>query len=282
MSSVLEREIHKVDKLLIRSGVILIILAFFATSCGAGSRMYTVVHESGTGTNTSHHWRALGDERTLRAQYPDAISIDRSDAGGNAFWYHLLLGGFLLLAAGIVVLRKENRALRVWNFIEQGVDVTITDLCQSTGIERRDLSAVLSTINAQPGAFYIWDKKADKLVNGLLRDSILVIENCEGCGGYVNTQVSLDLRSLPMCDYCGKPVSQSNINDLRQSRLAEIRKTEHQESKREFSPVVFVLLLLFFWPAALFYAIWKSGLVDRFFTADEQRISGEIPTENAS
>ena len=82
---------------------------------------------------------------------------------------------------------------------------------------------------------------------------------CAGCGAPVNERVSLMAESIPGCTHCGAPVLNQDINALRMAALREIRG--RPGAGHGFSIVLFLILLLVFWPAALGYAVWKSGVV---------------------
>ena len=66
--------------------------------------------------------------------------------------------------------------------------------------------------------------------------------------------------SIPGCSHCGAPILSQNINELRMNALREIR--QRSAGARGFSILIFVVLLLVFWPAAVAYGVWKSGVVD--------------------
>jgi hypothetical protein len=258
----MEREIHRIDRYLLRAGILLLALALLGTACAADSTVYEVVHQRADGAReSSYHWRVFGSTRALRARFPDAVAIEERPAGGRGFWYWMLAASLVMVAAGAFLHRQENRAVVMWNFLAEGVEVSVQDLCVSTSIDRDLIPATLALINAQPGAHYVWDRGSDAIVDGRLRNRFVVLERCGNCGAHVDARIPLDLTVSPVCQYCGADASREDINRLKRDALLAIRAEKIPGKAPPFSPFAFIVLLLVFWPGALLYALWKAGLV---------------------
>ncbi len=258
----MDREIHKVDKYLLRTGIILLALALLGNACAADSKVYEVVRRGADGkTHTTYHWRILGTERAMRAQHRDAISIEEHPAGGRGFWHWMLAAALVMVALGAYLHRQENRAVLMWNFLDEGVEVDVGDLADSTGIARAEIPALLALVNAQPNAHFVYDREADAIVDGRLRDRFVVLERCGNCGAHVDARIPLDLAVSPVCQYCGADASSEDVNRLKRDALRAIRAERGASGPSPFSPLLFVVLLVLFWPGAVFYAVWKAGLL---------------------
>lgn len=258
----MEREIHKIDKILLRTGILLLAFSLLGNACSADSTVYEVVHRRGDGTtHSTFHWRILGSMHTVRARHPDAVAIEEHPAGGRGFWYWMLAAALVMVAAGLYLHRQENRAVLTWNFLDQGVEVAVRDLCDSTAIDRRHLPGILALVNAQPDAHYVWDRGADRIVDGRLRNRFVVLEHCGNCGAHVEAKIPLDLFVAPVCQYCGANASSEDVNRLKQEALRTIRAEKLPGKPSPFSALAFLLLLVVFWPGAIGYAFWKAGLL---------------------
>ena len=178
---------------------------------------------------------------------------------GPLLWF--LVAALLMLVTGYHVRRQENRALTLWDILEHAIEVRVGDLITSTGLSREELRKVLSVVNAQPGAYYVWDVETDTIVDGRLRKRAVQVDRCASCGAGVNATLSLDLAEAPACPYCGGPVSTGEqIMRMREETLEAIRVPARHG--KPFSIGIFIVLVLVFWPAALFYALWKGGVLD--------------------
>jgi hypothetical protein len=270
----MDREIHKIDKYLLRTGIILLAYALLATACAADSTMYEIIHEGADGTREStYHWRIMGSEASMRSRFPGAVAIEEHPAGGRGFWVWMLVAAVVMTVAGAYLHRRENRAVLMWNFLDEGVEVSIGDLCASTSINRRDVPGILALINAQPGAHYVLDDRSDTIVDGRLRNRFVVLEHCGNCGAHVEAKIPLDLAVAPICQYCGANASSADVNRLKRDALVAIRAQKVPGEPSPFSLLVFILMLLAFWPGAVFYALWKAGV----FASWRHRARNEAP-----
>ena len=168
--------------------------------------------------------------------------------------------GLPLLLAGYTIRRKERRVLAVWNILDQVTEAPVEELIRNTGLSRQFIQESLGIINAQPNAYYVWNPDTDVVVDGRLRTRVFVVDHCANCGASVSLRLTLELSELPTCSHCASPVMDEDWNRLKLDALREIREAGTKGS--EFSVGLFIVLLIVFWPAALGYALWKSGLID--------------------
>jgi len=164
-----------------------------------------------------------------------------------------------LLAAGLLIRGKERRVDALWHILETEPEVRVGDLVDSTGLSRPFVREALALINAQPGAFFVWNRETDTIVHGRLRERSVAVSTCESCGGKVNAVYSLEGSVAPSCPYCGGAVLLGDWNARRREVLDSLRG---EGQRRPFSVWLFIVLLLVFWPLAVAYALWISGLVD--------------------
>ena len=180
--------------------------------------------------------------------------------GGTPLWF--LVAAVLMLVAGYYVRRQENRALVLWGILEHAVEVRVGDLTSSTGLSREELRKVLAVVNAQPGTYYVWDAENDTIVDGRLRKRAVQVDKCASCGATVNATLSLDLAQAPACTYCGGPVSTgADIMRMREETLDSIRGPTR--NAKPFSIGIFLILVLVFWPAALFSRCGRAACSTR-------------------
>ncbi len=225
-----KKDIHKIDNWLIRTGWLVVIGLLFTNGCTA----------------------AADDKGVM-------------DLASSMTTFTFAIGAVVLLIAGYSIRRHENRVVAVWNILDHATEVSIAELERSTGFARPFIESALHTINRQPGSYYVFDPEADTIVDGRMRSRILVVKQCENCGANVNMQVSLDLPQAPTCGSCGSPVTTGDLNQIKLAQVRELRAAEEAKNNKTFSVLLFVVLLLVFWPAAVVYAVWASGAVESLF-----------------
>ena len=139
----------------------------------------------------------------------------------------------------------------------------MSGLAVSLGLPREFILRHLKDINAQQHSAYTYDSRSDKIINSRLASEYLVFVDCSNCGRKINQKVSLDLSSPPQCEYCGTSVSADHLNQLKQEALAGLRLAPAAAAPAQaegINIVLLVVLLILFWPAAVFYVIKKKAL----------------------
>ena len=165
------------------------------------------------------------------------------------------------LTAGYSLRRDERKITQVWNILEHSAEVHIDELSHATGFSKQFLLRAVRMINGQPDTYYVWDSTAGTIVDGRMRARIHVVEQCESCGAKVHAEVPLDASIIPACTHCGGPVKAGEISALKKEMLESLRD-KSLRPKRPFSVLLFIVLLVVFWPVAIVYAVWTSGAFD--------------------
>ncbi len=190
----------------------------------------------------------------------------------------VMLGGVGMLVTGFVVRAKENRVIAVWDILERATEVSVPDLIHSTGYERPFLQEALHLINTRTSAYYVWDTKADRIVDGRLRTHVMVVEHCPSCGVRIGKTLSLDLSEGPSCPYCNTHFSGEQLNEMKAEVVERIRVEDElpqAKPKKRFKIHYFLPLLLLGWPFAIGYALWAYGVFGGKKTVDEAGVSME-------
>ncbi len=120
-------------------------------------------------------------------------------------------------------------------------------------------------INRRGRGLYVWDRDTDMIVDARLNQGMILVETCDRCGARVGKKFPVSLERAPQCPYCGNPLSMERWNDLKRRVIDEVTTIDIKarqadagqpaNSSAGFSRLVFFILLLIFWPAALVYAL---------------------------
>ncbi len=172
------------------------------------------------------------------------------------------LSGLLLLIIGIYYRKKENKIHSIWDALERTKEGKLRDLEVSLGLKRSFILDNLKHINAQLGAYYVYISAKDMIVDGRLMEEHTLSVKCAGCGHSIKKKVSLANLEKPTCDYCGAPVPVSELSKLRKGVVNQF-VWDNTSKKSDFNLVVFIPLLLFFWPAAIAYIVYKKNLASK-------------------
>ena len=190
-----------------------------------------------------------------------------SAAGGDMWVKFLVFGGILgavaALGTGIVIRRKENRMIVIWNILENTTEVSVQDLEWNTGFDRAFIEESIRIINTKGLGFFVWDRRSDTIVDGRLRTTMMTVTNCPSCGGQIDQKVPLDLSFVPRCAYCDRALSVDHLNQLKSKVISTIRPAAPSVAAKRsggFRVSVFLFLLFIFWPLGIAYAVWKSGV----------------------
>jgi hypothetical protein len=138
--------------------------------------------------------------------------------------------------------------------------VKVDDLVFSLGYNRDFILNSLQQINKQHSALYVYDSKSDKIIDGRLRKEYTISVNCDSCGAKSEEKISLALSKSPQCQYCGSALQ--TPEHFEQLKKDVLRKSEQQQvaaGKGGFNMGTFIVLLLLFWPGAIYYAVKKNS-----------------------
>lgn len=193
-------------------------------------------------------------------------------AGGNGPWLAgLSLCPVALLVAGFGLRRREKQIVAVWNLLQQNAEIAVPGLLANSDFEREDLERAVRFLNNRGLDHYVWDRESDTIQDARLRSLHLHVEKCDACGGSIQLEVPVAFREVPRCPYCDDPVSFEVLEERRREALESLRAEGRPPPRKTgslagfpegFNPVVFLVLLVVCWPAAIAYAWlkWQGSL----------------------
>lgn len=168
-----------------------------------------------------------------------------------------------MLLAGYGVRRRENRIHAVWRLLQRSLEVDVTALMRASSFTREELVRAVRVLNDRGLGHYVWDDQAEVVRDGRLAVTMAHESRCDTCGAGVS--VTLSMSEAPSCPYCEAPLDAGAVNALKQRTIARLDtplppdpSVAAPAPRRRMSIGVFVMLLIFCWPAALVYAIYCS------------------------
>ncbi len=185
----------------------------------------------------------------------------------NPVVYGLMIPPVLIWIIGQRVRKVEKRTLAVWRILYRNTTVKIQDIINNSDITREQLHDAVKLLNNRGLGFYVWNKNTDTIMDGRLDDEYVMIDSCESCAAPVKLRVSLAGHEIPSCSYCQAPVASGELNLLKQSAIAQLRGYEPAERRyglpvrsdeKPLSITLFIFLLIFCWPLAVLYGIYKT------------------------
>lgn len=182
----------------------------------------------------------------------------RKHAGGVGL---ALSAPIALLWAGLKLRRREKRIFAIWKLLRRNAELDVAVLLANSDFERDDLERAVRFLNNKGLGHYVWDRGSDAIQDARLLDMQLHVDTCDACGASISLKVPVGNREIPDCPFCGDPVSVDHFEARRHDAMDKLR-AEHRppaeprelRSEIPFSVPIFVLLLMFFWPAAVAYA----------------------------
>lgn len=169
-----------------------------------------------------------------------------------------------MLFTGWSVRRRERRVVELWRIVATRREITVAELCSTTSFSRRQLRRAIRRINDHGRGLLVLDDAREVVSNGAQAQYALAHnENCTACGASVRIEVRTHGREFA-CPYCNAGLDSERINAL----LARLHEREasapshglvgpDRPAGQRMNMTVFILLLLFFWPAALLYALHR-------------------------
>jgi hypothetical protein len=250
-----KKDIYKIDNYFITIGTIFLIIGL-TIFLDPNTYMEVSIRKGDTYQYEDKHGRTLDQIKTEKGAdevTETTFPLIRSIILGN---------GIILLVIGIFYRRRENKIIAVWNALDRTGEAKVNDLAASLGLDRTFITNHLKDINAQQTSYYVWDQASDRIMDGKLMTEFLLVVECNNCGSKVNEKVAIDLISPPKCKYCGSPISSSeSLNKLKQDVLTTHATVVASQAadKKEFNVVLFIVLMIFFWPGAIVYLIMKKS-----------------------
>ncbi len=284
-------DLYRVDNVLLKTGVAAAAILIFVALAWkpwesrqpdymkTGDYLVTELDGRGRIVDTRVHVHpdiATEEERiaNIEGRYPNALHIRRSPPPAfsidlsRAEIYFLLagLGPIALIGFGWVVRRKEKRILSLWKHLRNNVETHVPALLANSDFTRDELKTTVRLLNNRGLAFYRWDRATDTIEDGRLASAYVHIDKCESCGASVGIRIRASLSELPLCPYCNGGLSATGINTLKQQALNDLRggnatgvsDVPAPAQRKPMSMGLFIVLVLFCWPAAVAYAIYKN------------------------
>lgn len=199
------------------------------------------------------------------------LAISKTMADGS-LTLSTIVGLMLLVACPVTLLilgrnmrRREKLVVEIWRLVKAQGQVPVEQIYQMTSFGRRQIAAAVERINRKCNALLVWDEAQDVIRDDSVRRHTLTYsEDCSSCGGSVNVEVSSHETDYS-CPFCGGGLDSSGINPLLEKLQTRQGLDRQQQvsfaapvdapSGNKISIVIFMLLLMFFWPAAVFYAL---------------------------
>ena len=191
----------------------------------------------------------------------------------NPLIYALIIPPVLIWIIGLRVRKTEKRTLSVWRILYSNTSVKVPELIENSDISRQQLHEAVRLLNNRGLGFYVWNKKTDTITDCRRDDEYVMVDSCESCAAPVGLRGSLAGHEIPSCSYCQAPVASGQLNLLKQAAIAELRGYQPAERRyglpirsdeRPMSVTLFIILLIFCWPLAVIYGIYKSRSRRRF------------------
>ncbi|MGQ7843299.1 hypothetical protein ACUNV4_02400 [Granulosicoccus sp. 3-233] len=175
-----------------------------------------------------------------------------------------------LLVFGLIVRHQEKTTLRLWALLQHTPDARLSTLLQQSGFTLQDIRRGVRSLNNAGIGHYILNEHADRLYDGRLNARMSLRHECAGCGATTELTVNLQEQDELACSYCLTPFQVDSINRMRHqqrqaiageiarhtsSRLMHLAGQESTRKAPRFSMSVLLVLMVLFWPGALFYVI---------------------------
>ena len=253
-----KKDIFKIDNYFIRIGILFIIVGTISLLFDPNMHNELRIEKQNESGGRSTSWEDLNGRtiEEVREEKGEGVNVISTEGYTPIIRPIVLLSGVVLLIIGIIYRRKENKIIAIWDALERTSMAKIRDLEANLGMNRTFIFANLKHINAQQNAYFVYVSDLDSVVDGRLLEEHTITTKCNGCGNQVSKTVILADKSKVECNYCGNPVSTSELNKLKADILTSTSANTTQDSG--FSTPTFILLLIFFWPAAIVYLVMKK------------------------
>ena len=175
-----------------------------------------------------------------------------------------------MLTTGWRVRRYEKRLVALWELVSRHGEISVAHLCDVFSMNRKQLRDAVRRINRRGSALLVVDEAQNVVHNGARQIQTLAhSQDCAKCGAKVAVEVRENVSDYA-CPYCGAGLDTRHINELRrQLRHPNTRRApepalsfaSHGDLAQEkpFRLGLFVVLMFFFWPGAIAYAIWAHS-----------------------
>ncbi len=250
-----KKDIFKIDNYTISFGVIILIIGLAITLLNPRTFNNVVVSEDGMSYSFERFEGRTIDEIQSKHGPEAEITIIKTPIIPPI----IAISGFCLLVIGIIFRKKENKIISIWDALEKTGEGKVRDMEVALGLNRDFILSSLQLINAQQGTYYVYRSEGDLIVDGKLLEEHTVSLNCSGCGHNINKKITLAKLNGLSCSYCGAPIQTEELSKIRSNIVEENRAAQKADTGGNFSIGIFIMLLVFFWPAAIIYLAIKKG-----------------------
>ncbi|MFK8014199.1 MAG: hypothetical protein AB8G17_01995 [Gammaproteobacteria bacterium] len=173
----------------------------------------------------------------------------------------------VLLIAGYKVRRRETRTVELGRVMRVHPEMPISELRAMTGFSRSQLRDAVNLLNRKAQAGLMLDDGSNTVrhVSSTRGDTLTHSQRCASCGASVSVTVAADTRVEELsCTYCNGALDSASISRLQYQLQTPSPGPAPQPffsaqpapvQQKRFSLFLFILLLMFFWPAAVGYAV---------------------------
>ncbi len=200
--------------------------------------------------------------------YAQWTAIGRLQGGLIYLSLSLIPACIALLVFGLIVRHQEKTTLRLWALLQHTPDARLSTLLQQSRFTLEDVRRGTRSLNNAGIGHYILNEQADRLYDGRLNARMSLRHECTGCGATTELTVNLQEQDELACSYCLTPFRVESINQMRQqqrqavageiarhtsARLMSLAGHDNNLKAPTLSVRVLLLLMVVFWPGALFY-----------------------------
>ena len=191
-------------------------------------------------------------------------------------FYAASLAPIVMLHSGWKLRQREKRAVALWKLLDSEVEVSALELVRNSDWTDESLDQAIRDLNNTGSAHLVWDRRTGWIQDGRLRRPVFSLDRCEACSAKVSVEIAIGEAASFACPFCGESIGNGRLAEEKARIVEELERDQNWQSAatevftaRSFSPGLFVLMLIFFWPAALLYAVrcgagQEDNLLSRF------------------
>ncbi|MES0489726.1 MAG: hypothetical protein ABUK01_07035 [Leptospirales bacterium] len=269
---IVKTNILKIDNWFIRIGMTVLIIstlwALTETMELTHFKIYSGKTKGGSAV-FEHHYsdEAIESVQELYpGQYVEDAGIEQTTPLTVGLLIFFIVSGLGLWLGGLRFRSWEKKIFQLWKILRHTREISLADLQSGSNLDLKAIQKALPIINAQAAAFYVLDLQEKKIIDGRLRTEYALNEKCPNCGNAINQMVTLANLSELACAYCNTALPADFFNNTKSKILNELyKKTDlpgQFTEKKKLNIVVLILLVMFFWPAAIVYVYRRTRIPD--------------------
>jgi hypothetical protein len=171
-------------------------------------------------------------------------------------WIAISFTPIIMLVIGYRVRAKERKYNGLWRLLDRSHVVSAAQLLHNTHFSKEELHEGIRAINGTGRAYFIWDQQSNEIMDERFRYARVPQFSCPQCGASLASGLLRELIEHPSCRYCSAAFDQELIRKATEQALGP-QEPSHTATaagnRSKFKLSTFVLLTIFFWPAALVY-----------------------------